>query len=138
MPQKNPILEAKRYMQNAVDILSEKAGKGKEMPNYYSDQKYVRMAGNTAWNGCLIALEAVLEVKKTKGKNVRPDFQDYIYALSKIDKKALYFTDSAYELLHKSLGYDGILKADIVKSAMEDGNKIIDWCEKKYNPLLEG
>ena len=55
----NPIVEAERYLQNARTLLSEKAGKE---GNYYSDRKYVRMAGHTAWCGILIALEAVLGV----------------------------------------------------------------------------
>jgi hypothetical protein len=45
MELKNPIQEAKRYLANAKEILSEKAGKD---GNYYSDSKYVKMAGNTA------------------------------------------------------------------------------------------
>jgi hypothetical protein len=52
---KHPIREAERYLQNARQILSEKAEKD---GNYYNDGKYVRMAGNTAWNGVLIALDA--------------------------------------------------------------------------------
>ncbi|WP_448529646.1 DUF5618 family protein [Raineya sp.] len=54
--EKNPIEEAKRYVANAKAILAEKA---KIEGKYYNDPKYVRMAGNTLWNGVLIALEAV-------------------------------------------------------------------------------
>jgi hypothetical protein len=43
---KHPIREAERYLQNAKQILSEKAEKDGD---YYNDSKYVRMAGNTAW-----------------------------------------------------------------------------------------
>ncbi|MDR1719037.1 MAG: DUF5618 family protein [Dysgonamonadaceae bacterium] len=42
---RHPIREAERYLQNARQILSEKAEKDGE---YYNDAKYVRMAGNTA------------------------------------------------------------------------------------------
>ena len=43
---KNPIYEAECYLQNAREILSEKAGKDGD---YYTDRKYVKMAGYTAW-----------------------------------------------------------------------------------------
>jgi len=41
---KHPIREAERYLQNARQILSEKAEKD---GSYYNDRKYVKMAGNT-------------------------------------------------------------------------------------------
>ncbi|GHT76795.1 hypothetical protein AGMMS50262_16020 [Bacteroidia bacterium] len=50
---KNPIKEAERYMQNARTVLSEKAEKE---GYYYKDKKYVKAAGNYAWNGVLVAL----------------------------------------------------------------------------------
>ena len=49
---KHPIQEAERYLQNARQILSEKAGKDGD---YYIDKKYVKMAGHAAWCGVLIA-----------------------------------------------------------------------------------
>jgi len=53
---KNPIYEAERYLQNAREILSEKAGKDGD---YYSDRKYVKMAGHTAWCGVLLASDNI-------------------------------------------------------------------------------
>jgi len=50
---KHPIREAERYLQNARQMLSEKAGKEGE---YYSDRKYVKLAGHAAWCGILVAL----------------------------------------------------------------------------------
>ncbi|GHT53224.1 hypothetical protein FACS189451_04920 [Bacteroidia bacterium] len=46
----DPIKEAERYLDNARTILSEKAGKN---GNYYSDSKYVKLAGHAAWCGVL-------------------------------------------------------------------------------------
>ena len=63
METKTSILEAKRYLDNAKEILSEKVGKA---GNYYSDSKYVKMAGDTAWRGVLIAFDAVFHVKMKK------------------------------------------------------------------------
>lgn len=45
MEQKNPIDEARRYYDNAKTILKEKAVKDGD---YYTDSKYVKMAGDTA------------------------------------------------------------------------------------------
>ena len=41
--------EAKRYLANAREILKTKGGN--EVPGYYSDAKYVKMACHTAWCG---------------------------------------------------------------------------------------
>jgi len=126
--QQNPIEEAKRYMANARGILAEQKIEGK----YYNDPKYVRMAGNTLWNGILIALEAVLEIQKEKKRGARPDFQDYLKKASQVDKKFTKILSNAYEIIHKSLGYDGVTKVDIVKIALEDTKEIIEWCKVRY------
>lgn len=42
--------EALRYVEKAKEILSTKA---KKEERFYTDKKYVRMAGNTLWNGVL-------------------------------------------------------------------------------------
>ena len=125
----NQIKEAERYLNNAKQILSEKAGKE---GYFYSDPKYVKMAGNTAWNGVLVALDATLDVRSNLKKGVRPDVMDYQKALLAKDKKIYPFFTSAYETLHKSMGYDGILKCKIVQSGMEDANAVVSWASKHY------
>jgi len=131
--QKNPIKEAERYLDNAKKILSEKAGKE---GNYYSDQKYVKMAGNTAWNGVLVALDGTLEVRKNLKKGQRPDIDDYRNALYAKDRKMNSVFLSAYETLHKALGYDGNPSYKVVQSGMEDGLAVIAWASKQYKPSL--
>jgi hypothetical protein len=126
---KNPIKEAERYFDNAKQILSEKAEKE---GNYYQDQKYVKMAGNTAWNGVLVALDGVLGVRKQKKNGSRPDVDDYRDALYKKDRKMNSVFLSAYETLHKSLGYDGNPSYKVVKSGLDDGKLILDWAAKHY------
>ena len=128
-PIKNPIKEAERYLDNAKQILSEKAGKE---GYFYSDPKYVKMAGNTAWNGVLVAIDATLGVRKNFKKGTRPDIIDYQKALYAKDKKIYPYFTSAYDTLHKSMGYDGILKYKIVQSGMEDANAILSWASKHY------
>ncbi|MCQ2959539.1 MAG: DUF5618 family protein [Bacteroidales bacterium] len=129
-PRKNPIAEAERYMENAKTILSEK---GEKKDGYYHDPKYVRMAGNCAWNGVLLAIEASTDVRKNLKKGQRLDFFDYQKAVIKKDKKMNITLLSAYESLHKCLGYDGNPNCKIVQAALADGQKVIDWAKKHFS-----
>jgi len=126
---KHPIREAERYLQNARQILSEKAEKDGD---YYNDTKYVKMAGNTAWNGVLVALDAVLPVRANLKKNQRLDFKDYEEAIAKKDNKMTHPLLNAYEMLHKSLGYDGITDYKIVQLSLDKAKIILDWADKQY------
>lgn len=127
---KNPISEANRYMENARSILSEK---GNKKDGYYQDAKYVRMAGNCAWNGVLLAIEAITDVRKKLKKGQRLDIQDYKNAVLKKDKKMDMIFLAAYESLHKALGYDGNPDYRIVNAALSNGQKVIDWAAKHYS-----
>ena len=122
---KDPVSEARRYVQNAKDILNEKAGLNTES-QLYSDRKYVRMAGGTLWNGVLLILDAVFQVKANK-KN-RPDINDYQNAIAKRDKKLLDLVTVGYDVMHLSMSYDGILKKSICQDGIELANEIIDRC----------
>ncbi len=51
MEKKDPIEEARRYVANAKEVIK-KANYDTEL-NIYTDGKYIKMAGNTLWNGCL-------------------------------------------------------------------------------------
>ena len=126
---KHPIREAERYLQNARLILSEKAEKEGD---YYNDRKYVRMAGNTAWNGVLIALDAVLKVSANLKKGQRPEFKDYQEAIAKKDKKMTRPLLGAYESLHKAMGYDGNPVYKVVQSSLEQAKILLDWAERQY------
>ncbi len=120
----NNITEAKRYLANAKEILSEKAGKD---GRFYTDKKYVKMAGNTAYSGVLEALDGLLP-KKGKG---RKSVEWYQEGLTKIDKKILTNFNSIYNILHLSMGYDGILNASIANEGLEDAETIINWVAQK-------
>lgn len=128
MEKNNPIEEAKRYLQNAKDLLKEKAGKDGDL---YTDSKYVRMAGDTAWKGCLIALEAVFEVKKTMPKNKRVSIDDYKDKVAKRDKKFHTLVMEGYQTLHLHMGYDGTKVYKTCAGGMEVAEQIIKWCENK-------
>ena len=125
----NPIQEAERYIQNARQLLSEKAGKDGD---YYTDKKYIKMAGHTAWCGVLTALDAVLKVQEGMKKRQRPDIKDYQEAISKIDRKMPSALMNSYETLHKTLGYDGNLRYKIVQDGLEEAEALIAWAGKYY------
>lgn len=113
--------EAIRYMDNAKETLK-KAGKEGD---FYNDRKYVRTACGVAYHGVLIALDTYLLLKgveKTKG---RKSIEYYHENLSKLDKKLLKYVNSAYEILHLSGYYDGILDANVVKRGFDVANEII-------------
>ena len=128
---KHPIVEAERYLQNARTLLSEKAGKN---GNYYTDRKYVKMAGHTAWCGILIALDAVLGVKPRLKRGQQVEFNDYQESISKMDKKMPRVLLNSYDTLHKTMGYDGNLNYTIVQSGLKEAQNIIDWAGKHYHP----
>lgn len=127
MEKKNPIDEARRYVANAKEVIK-KAGYDTELKRY-TDGKYVRMAGNTLWNGCLIALDAVLKVNEGKG---RPSIEKYKIAASKRDKKLKDFIDDGYNTMHLAMGYDGTKSKKSCDAGFDAANAIIDRCAVLY------
>jgi hypothetical protein len=122
---KTKIKEARMYIANAREILSEKAGKD---GNYYNDSKYVRMAGDTAWKGVLIALDIVFHIKKKSKQRV--SVEDYKKAVSTTNKQVLKMVNEGYQILHLSMGYDGVTTNKVCQAGIEEANRIIEWCEK--------
>jgi len=118
------IAEAHRYIDNAKEILKEKA---KKQDGYYQDQKFVKMAGHTAYTGVLMALDGYFRGERKSRKSV--DW--YQEALAKEDKKILTTFNSAYHTLHLLMGYDGEQNVKIVKASLEEAEKIIQWVETK-------
>ena len=98
----NPIEEARRYVANAEKII-QKANYDPELRSY-TDSKYIKTAGNILWCGCLVALDAVLNVREGKG---RPSIEKYKEAAGKRDRKLLHFLNRGYDTMHLVMGYDG-------------------------------
>lgn len=125
MKENTNYLEAIRYMDNAKDILREKAGKTKE---FYTDRKYVSMACNTAWSGVLIALYGKMKLEgikfPAKGRMNVDIYREY---LTKKNKTILKYFNSAYNHLHLFGGYDKELSVSNTKTGLEFAQKIIDW-----------
>ena len=126
MELKNPIDEARRYRDNAKEILSDKAIKE---DGYYRDSKYVKLAGHAMWTGCMLALDYALGIKKKRGS--RKTIDDYKAAAAKADKKLLNYVVSGYNLMHLFMGYDGEKDAEVAVLGFKTMNAIIDWCENR-------
>ncbi|WP_026631609.1 DUF5618 family protein [Dyadobacter alkalitolerans] len=120
----NTVQEAKRYLDNAKEILREKA---KKEDGFYQDKKYVKLAGHAAYTGVLVALESLLG-KKTKG---RKSVEWYQNELSKVDKKALTTFNDAYDTLHLAMSYDGNRSADVSKTGLKLAETLIHWVETR-------
>lgn len=123
MELKDPIEEARRYVTNAKKVI-EKANYDPEL-NRYSDGKYVKMAGNTLWNGCLIALDALFGISKRKG---RPDIRKYKEKAAKRDKKLLAAIADGYNTMHLSMGNDGNKGKKVCDAGFEAASDIINRC----------
>lgn len=123
-PEPDHISEARRYLDNAREILSQKAGKS---GGFYADRKYVRMAGNTAWNGVLEAVNGAFRVKDKKSSRV--DVKDYQQIIGKRSQTKLKAFNNAYDTLHKAMGYDGNLNVSIVQTGLKLADELVDWSE---------
>lgn len=128
---RDPVEEAKRYISNAKEILRDKAIKDGD---YYTDSKYVRMAGDTAWKGCLLALDSVLNIKKKTRKSI----DDYKAEAAKMDKKLLLIINAGYEVMHLYMGYDGNKSYKVSVAGIETAQNIIKWCETRRAKTLKG
>ena len=120
------IKEAKRYLTNAREILTTKAGNG--VPGYYADAKYVKMACHTAWSGVLVALDAKISPLP---KGTRKSVDTYKQYLSTRNKKVLNDFISAYNYLHLFGGYDGDLNKKTAQTGLELAENIIKWCRSQ-------
>ena len=112
-------------MENAKVLLKEHGDLDSET-QLYQDRKYVRMAGNTLWNGVLLILDAVFHVKTEDDS--RPDIRDYRNAIAKRDLKLLAFVNAGYDTMHLAMGYDGNPIRATCQAGIQIANEIIDRC----------
>jgi len=122
----NRYREALRYINNASEILRTKA---KKKDKYYEDDKYVRMACGTAYNGVLLAAETYLEMKGKsieKKKGTRIKVEDYRTRLAKIDLKVLKTFNTAYEILHLVGYYEGETKYGVIREGLDSAVDLIN------------
>ena len=125
MEKKDPIEEAHRYVANAEEVIK-KACYDPELKSY-TDSKYIKAAGDYLWKGCLIALDAVLQIRKGKD---RPSIEKYKVAAAKRDGMLLKFVNLGYETMHLVMGYDGNKQKKVCDAGFDAANDIIDRCAK--------
>ena len=123
--QKDPIAEARRYVENARKTLSENGELDIET-KLYQDEKYVRAAGNYLWLGVLMALDAVFKVRKDR--RTRVDINAYLEAVGKRDRKLLNYVNTGYDVMHLSMTYDGVQAKGVSDEGFRLANAIIDRC----------
>jgi uncharacterized protein (UPF0332 family) len=122
----NRYREAVRYISNASEILRTKAQK---KDKYYQDDKYVRMACATAYNGVLLAADTYLEMKGKaieKKKGARVSVDDYRTRLAKIDKSMLRTFNTAYEILHLVGYYEGETNYSVIRAGIDSAIDVIN------------
>lgn len=115
--------EALRHMQNATETLQKAQKEGK----YYKDEKYVKTACGTAYNGVLKALDGYLLLKGTPKQKGRKSIEYYQGIIANLDKKLNVEVKNAYDILHLSGYYDGITNANVIKEGFETAYSIIEW-----------
>lgn len=120
--------EARRYLENAKEILREKARKDGD---HYVDKKYVRLAGHAAYSGVLIALDNLLGKKKG-----RKSVEWYQENLRKVDRKALDTFNSVYSIVHLYMAYDGVKNVNVSKEGIREAEALIDWIETPHSGSL--
>jgi hypothetical protein len=115
--------EAMRYIANAKDYLKT-AEKGE---SHYKDKKYVRTACGSAYNGTLVALDALLKIKGIelpKGKT-RKTVDFYRMSIG-TDRKLLDAFNTAYNILHLYGYYDGETNIKVIQNGFEMAVAVIN------------
>lgn len=125
MVKKDPVEEARRYVENAKTLLVEHGELDVETHSY-NDPKYVKMAGHTLWTGVLYVLDAVFQVRLDRRRHV--DIEDYRKAVGKRDMKLLRLVNMTYDNAHIAMGYHGEQNKDVCDSCFRMANDIIDRC----------
>jgi hypothetical protein len=111
---------AQKILIKAKRILAENAGRD---GNYYTDKKYVSMAGRTAWQGVIVGLNECLKIQEKSGLKV----------YQKILSQNPYFLEifnNAYDTLCNALGNDGNLNVIIVDEGLKMARELINWTDK--------
>jgi uncharacterized protein (UPF0332 family) len=118
--------EAMRYIANAKGYLKN-AGKDEKDESHYKDEKYVRTACGTAYNGVFVALDALLEIKGVElpKKKTRRTIDFYREAINK-DRKLLDAFNSAYNILHLYGYYDGETTIKVIQTGFEMAVEVIN------------
>ena len=119
-----PYQEAHRYIKNAKETLSTKAGK---KDGEYADIKYVKTAAGTAYVGVLYAIDEYLKRKEGIKFNKPASIEEYRTRLAKQNKKLMALLNVAYAELHLACYYHGVPSVTVMKNGLETANQIIEY-----------
>ena len=112
--------ETDRYLKNGKELLKKAEKRGK----FYTDEKYIKLAGHAFYSGVLIALD---EIMPKKAKNEK----EYRAFLANKNKTVLKHFKNAYDILHRSMGYDGILNYIVIREGIKSAETVITWVLKQ-------
>lgn len=122
----NRYCKALGYFQNAGEILRTKANK---KGTHYQDEKYVRLACNSAYKGTLIALETYLELQGEPIRNANDrrkiSVHDYRENLSVVDNQLLTHFNTVYNVLHLSAFWIGCPNVAVIHSGIESALEVL-------------
>ena len=125
MVKKNPIEEARRYVENAKTLLVEH-GELDEDEMFYNNKRIVKQTGNMLWKAVILVLDAVYHVRHDRRTRIIVD--DYLEAIGEQDEKLYYFVDSGCDLMYVYMGYNGTRFKSICDDGFWTANQIIDRC----------
>jgi hypothetical protein len=116
--------EAERYLQNARQILTEKAGK---RDGLYADVKYVQMASGTAYSAALLIIDEYLRQKEgihfVKPKSI----EDYTNRVRKHNKKLLALLVDVYDELHLAGYYHGTQSVNTIQTGLQNVTQMLTY-----------
>jgi hypothetical protein len=116
--------EAQRYLDNAREILTSKAGKEDGL---YADVKYVKMASGTAYSAALLILDEYLR-RKDGIKFTKPtSIEDYTSRVRKYDKKLLRLLVNVYDELHILGYYHGTKSVDTIQTGLKNVTQMLSY-----------
>jgi len=109
-------------MANAAETIK-KAGKDGRQ---HVDEKYVRTACGTAYNGVLKALDGYLILKGVERRKGRKSIEWYETNVAKMDRKLNSELKDVYEILHLSGYYDGMKNVKAIEAGFDAADAIIE------------
>lgn len=118
-----------RYLANAKETLK----KANKRNGYYTDAKYVKAACGIAYSGVLLVLDAWIAIKGEtyqRPRNGRRSI-DYYRQNVKRNTRLLNALNVAYEVLHLSGYYEGILKATTIDDGLDTFSEIAEYVKPK-------
>ncbi|TLU98225.1 DUF5618 family protein [Dyadobacter luticola] len=119
-----PAEEAARYLDNARQILSEKA---KKEDGLYYDVKYVKMASGTAYSAALLILDEYLKQREGIKFEKPTSIEDYTNRVRKYNKKLLVLLHAVYGELHISGYYHGTRSVEIIQAGLANVRQMLTY-----------